>query len=223
MHCTEIRNLLDDYLDDLLDPSRRERLQAHLDACTDCREELNRRRDLQHRLRKLPIDGPAPGFAARAVHQARQKHRQRTRGFLTGFGTAAAAGLALWAAVGFWQPAEERQSPHIRAITLEVQAPRDIRLAFNVPEQYEQVRFHLELPPGVNLANRPGQREIVWQDRLEPGRNLLTLPLVAERDTEGELVARIEVQGIEKIFRIPVRAVSRGDGQALFIETRTPV
>lgn len=225
MHCTEAKNLLDDYLDNLLDQPRSEQLHAHLDTCTDCREELNLRRELQHRLRKLPVDGPTPGFAARAMHRARQKHHQRTRGFLAGFGTAAAAGLALWAAVGFWQPAEERQSPHIRTITLQVQEPRTISLAFNVPEQerYEQVRFRLELPPGVSVANRPGQREIVWQDRLEPGRNLLTLPLVAERDAHGELVARIEVQGVERIFRIPVRAVSRGDDQALSLETRTPV
>ena len=224
MHCTEAKNLLDDYLDDLLDQPRSEQLHAHLDACTACREELNLRRELQHRLRKLPIDGPSPGFAARAVHRARQKHHQRTRGFLTGFGTAAAAGLALWAAVGFWQPAEQRQSPHIQAITLQVQEPQTINLAFNVPEQerYEQVRFRLELPPGVTVADHPGQREIVWQDRLEPGRNLLILPLVAEQDAQGELVARIEVQGVEKIFRIPVRTVPRGDGQALSFETHTP-
>jgi len=224
MHCTEVKNLLDDYLDDLLDQPRSEQLRAHLDACTDCREALNRRRDLLHRLRKLPVDGPSPGFAARAMHRARQKHQQRTRGFLAGFGTAAAAGVALLAVVGAWQPAEQRQSPHIRAITLQVQEPRTIRLAFNVPdnERYDKVRFRLELPPGVTVAERPGERVIAWQDRLEPGRNLLTLPLVAEQEARGELVARITVQGVEKVFRIPVHTVTRTDQQVRSFRNATP-
>ena len=225
MHCTEARNLLDDHLDGMLDAQHDDALRNHLADCAACRDELAFRQDLQRRLQALPVDPPAPGFAARALQHARRRHAQRRRGFATGFGSAVAAGLALWAAVGFWQPGDNASAPRIQAITLQVQQPRTVSLAFNVPQQerFERVTFRIELPPGVSVADRPGQREIVWQDRLEPGRNLLTLPLVAEQDARGELVARIEVQGVEKIFRIPVRAVSRVDGQALSFETRTPV
>ncbi len=224
MHCTEAQHLLDDYLDGLLDPAHSEQLHAHLEDCAGCRDELLQRRDLQARLRRLPIDGPRPGFAARAVHRARQKHQQRTRGFVTGFGTAAAAGLALWVAVAFWQPVEQHQAARLQTITLQVKQPRTISLAFNVPEQkrYEQVHFRLQLPPGVAVADRPGEREIAWQDRLEPGRNLLTLPLVAESAARGDLVAQIEVQGVKKIFRIPVRTLTREPPHARISVTTTP-
>ncbi len=223
MHCTEVHNLLDDYLDGLLDQPHAELLHAHLDGCAACRDELLQRRDLLSRLRRLPVDGPAPGFAARAMHRARQKHAQRTRGFLTGFGSAVAAGLALWAAVGFWQPAEEtRSTPRVQTVTLQVQEVQTVSLAFNVPERLDRVRFRLELPPGVSLANRPGEREIVWQDRLEAGRNLLRLPLVAEQGAHGELVARIEVDGEQKVFRVPIRATAQGAWSAP-AATVTPV
>jgi len=212
MHCTEARNLLDDHLDGLLDQPHGEALAAHLQNCADCRRELADRQALLARLRELPLEAPAPGFAARALHRTRQKHAQRVRGFATGFGSAVAAGLALWVAAGFWHPTEEASTPHVQAITLNVQQPRTVNLAFNVPAQdrYEQVRFRLILPPGVSLAGRPGKREIAWEDRLEPGRNLLSLPLVAEPGTTGELIAQIEIQGVKKTFRIPVRATAQG-------------
>ncbi len=215
MHCTEAHNLLDDYLDGLLDQPHGDALAAHLANCADCRRELAERRALLARLRKLPLEEAAPGFAARAVHRIRERHAQRTRGFLTGFGSAVAAGVALWVAVGFWQPGEENALPPAQAITLQVQKTRTVSLAFNVPAQdrYEQVRFRIQLPPGVSLANRPEAREIAWTDRLEPGRNLLRLPLVAHTDAQGELIAQIEVQGVKKVFRIPVR-VSTGGGSA---------
>lgn len=212
MHCTEAQNLLDDHLDGLLDQPRDDALAAHLENCTACRHELAARKALITRLRRLPLEAPTAGFAARALHQARQKHAQRIRGFVTGFGSAVAAGVVLWVAVGFWHPAAERSTPPVQAITLQVKQPRTVNLAFNVPGQdrYDRVRFRILLPPGVSLANHPGEREIAWEDRLEPGRNLLSLPLVAEQGTTGELVAQIEVQGVKKTFRIPVRAGAQG-------------
>ncbi len=211
MHCTEAHNLLDDHLDGLLDQPHSDALADHLQVCTACRAELAERQALLARLHRLPLEAPAPGFAARALYRTRQKRAQHTRGFLTGFGSTVAAGVALWVAAGFWQPAAERTTPHVQSITLQVQQPRTVSLAFNVPQQdrYDRVRFRIILPPGVSLADRPGKREIAWQDRLEPGRNLLSLPLVAEPGTRGELIAQIEVQGKKKTFRIPVRAGTR--------------
>jgi len=214
MHCTEAHILIDDFLDRQLDSVRHEGLIHHLAECTDCQHELQQRRELLSRLRQLPVDGPAPGYAARALQRARQKHQQRRRIFLTGFGSALAAGLALLAVVVAWQPATETRQPGIRTITLQVEQVQTVNLAFNVPERFDLVHFQLELPAGVSLTNRPGERQISWQDRLEAGRNLLRLPLIARPGTAGELVARIVVDGEQKVFRIPLRTISKGAWRA---------
>jgi hypothetical protein len=205
MHCTEVHNLLEDYLDHQLEPVCRKHLVDHLDKCISCQDELRQRRKLLSRLRQLPLEAPAPDYAARALHRAQQKHQQRQRVFLTGFGSALAAGLALWAVVAFWQPFNDARVPGIRTVTLQIEQVQTMNLAFNVPERFDKVRFLLELPPGVTLANRPGEQTIAWEDRLEPGRNLLRLPLIAKQGAKGELVTRIEVDGKQKIFRIPIR------------------
>ncbi len=211
MHCTEVHTLLDDYLDGQLELAAREQLIDHLDDCRACEKELHQRRVLRSRLRQLPVDVPPPGYAAGALYRARQQHLQRRhRALLTGFGGALAASLALWAVVAFWQPVTETRGPGIHTITLQVEQVQTINLAFNVPERLDRVRFRLELPPGVALANRPGERAVTWQDRLEPGRNLLRLPLLAKAGAGGELVARIEVNGMQKTFRVPVRTPAPG-------------
>lgn len=210
MHCTEAHILIDDFLDHQLDSVRQECLLQHLDTCPDCQHELQQRRELLSRLRQLPVADPAPGYAARALQQAIQKFQHRRRIFLTGFGSALAASLALLAVLVTWQPAAEPRHPGIRTITLQVEQVQTVNLAFNVPERIDLVHFRLELPAGVSLTKRPGERQISWQDRLEAGRNLLRLPLIAKPGTAGELVARIVVDGEQKVFRIPLRTTAKG-------------
>jgi hypothetical protein len=60
------------------------------------------------------------------------------------------------------------------------------------------------LPAGVELAGFPGQREVSWETSLTAGRNLLPLKLIALTPVGGELLARLEHEDRERLFRLQV-------------------
>ncbi|MBQ2707368.1 MAG: zf-HC2 domain-containing protein [Clostridia bacterium] len=59
LSCEEARDLMFDYLDNNLTPSRTERLLAHLAACADCRAELDERREMLALIADVAEDPPA--------------------------------------------------------------------------------------------------------------------------------------------------------------------
>ncbi|MCG8409164.1 MAG: zf-HC2 domain-containing protein [Phycisphaerales bacterium] len=60
--CHKIREQLDDWLDELLDTARHERVEAHLKTCEECREVFQRYRTLSEDL--LRLSGTADRIAA---------------------------------------------------------------------------------------------------------------------------------------------------------------
>ena len=59
LSCEEARDLMFDYLDNNLTPSRTERLLAHLAACADCRAELDERREMLALIADVAEEPPA--------------------------------------------------------------------------------------------------------------------------------------------------------------------
>ena len=70
MNCEDIRERIDDYLDETLSPSEQKNYQAHLADCVDCREALQRESHLSEWLRN--------GFE-QAVGHATLDHVDRRR------------------------------------------------------------------------------------------------------------------------------------------------
>lgn len=83
------------YVDDALDATARAELEAHLDACATCREQVAAERDLRAGLRALPVPEPRPGFEAAVRRRLAAEGRTRRPWFL--LTAAALAALALWA------------------------------------------------------------------------------------------------------------------------------
>lgn len=211
MLCKQAKNAMDDYLDGYLDDDQAHDLVAHLSVCPDCQGELNQRRALASELRAIAVPAATPGFAQRALRHAGHEHRTRL-GFATGFGSAIAAGLLVWFAVGFWQPVGSPDEDALSVIALQVAQPQEVSLAFNVPYEIQDVTFRIQLPEGVELQGYPSQRELVWNDRLHKGRNVMNLNLIANQGADGELLAHINHGGEERVFRIPVTASMNGVG-----------
>ena len=59
LSCEEARDLMFDYLDNNLTPSRTERLLAHLSSCADCRAELDERREMLALIADVAEEPPA--------------------------------------------------------------------------------------------------------------------------------------------------------------------
>jgi predicted anti-sigma-YlaC factor YlaD len=215
MTCRRIENQLDDYLDrtpgdGTLGAEALTAIERHVADCRDCARLLERAASLKGALAALPVEGPRPGFfeeALAAAEGSRAATRKRIwRAWHVG---ALAAGLAAAAIVVLSTTNLEQIDPAapavgIAQVALAIEEAQTINLVFASEEALEGVSLTVDLPPGVELARYPGQERVRWSTRLQAGKNVLPLELVAHGGTGGELVATMRRDGKEKVFRVSI-------------------
>lgn len=163
---------------------------------------------LQALLKDYPVPEASEGFydqaLARAMHEG--SRRQRNRWIMTGFGSAVAAGIALWFVGGFFfnTPDMPATEPGIPGVTMTLQEPHTINLVFASASALDSAILTVTLPDGIELAGFPGQREISWQTSLNEGKNLLPLELIAVSPVGGEVLARLEHKDRNRTFRLRI-------------------
>jgi len=81
---------------------------------------------------------------------------------------------------------------------------RTINLIFSSATALDSATLTVSLPEGIELVGFPGRREISWETSLQAGKNLLPLKLIALTPTGGELLARLEHDDRNRIFRLHV-------------------
>jgi hypothetical protein len=159
-------------------------------------------------LRDYPVAEPSAGFYDRALARATHEgsRRQRNRWIMTGFGSAVAAGIVLWAIGGFLLTAPEVPQPEasIPGIALTLEEPRTINLVFSSKSALDGATLTVTLPEGLEMAGFPGQREVTWKTSLAEGKNLLPLELIALTPAGGEVLARLEHDNRNRTFRLRV-------------------
>ena len=164
--------------------------------------------ELLELLKDYPVPEAEAGFYDRALVRAVHKgsKRQRNRWMLAGFGSAIAAGLAVWIVTGLLMTAPQLTDaePTIPGVTIAMEQERTVRLVFASAEALDSATLTVSLPEGIELAGFPGQREITWETSLREGRNLLPLTLIALAPAGGELLARLEHKNRNRTFRLRV-------------------
>lgn len=164
--------------------------------------------EIQALLKDYPMPEASAVFydqaLARAMHEG--PRRQRRRWIMAGFGSAVAAGLALWFVGGFFfaTPVAPDADAGIPGITMTLEEPRTINLVFASETALDSALLTITLPDGIELAGFPGQREVAWQTSLSEGKNLLPLKLVAVSPVGGEVLARLEHNDRGRTFRLRV-------------------
>ncbi|MBT8090082.1 MAG: hypothetical protein KJO01_07725 [Gammaproteobacteria bacterium] len=164
--------------------------------------------EIQALLKDYPMPEASTAFydqaLARATHEG--SRRQRNRWIMTGFGSAVAAGLALWFVGGFFfaTPVAPDAEAVIPGITMTLQEPRTVNLVFASTSALDSALLTITLPVGIELAGFPGQREVAWQTSLKEGKNLLPLKLVAVSPVGGEVLARLEHNDRSRTFRLAI-------------------
>jgi len=140
----------------------------------------------------------------RATHEG--SRRQRNRWLMTGFGSAIAAGLALWMMGGFFLTTPElpQVDPTIPGITMTLAEPRTINLVFASAEPLNAATLTVQLPPGIEISGFPGQREVTWETSLTAGKNVLPLKLIATSPQGGEVFATLRHDDRGRTFRLRV-------------------
>lgn len=159
-------------------------------------------------LKDYPMPEATAGFYDRALVRATREgsRRQRNRWLVAGFGSAIAAGLALWLIGGFFLTTPNLAGPDagIPGVAMTLEEPRTINLVFASASALDAATLTVTLPEGIELVGFPGQREIAWQTSLVEGRNLLPLELIALTPAGGEVLARLEHESRDRTFRLRV-------------------
>jgi len=159
-------------------------------------------------LKDYPMANATAGFydqaLARATHEGTR--RQRNRWVVTGFGSAIAAGMALWLIGGFFLTTPNLPQPDtsIPGIAMTLEEPRTINLMFSSESAMASATLTVTLPDGIELAGFPGLREIAWETSLVEGKNYLPLELIALTPVGGEVLARIEHENRDRTFRLRI-------------------
>jgi hypothetical protein len=150
----------------------------------------------------------AAGFYDETLIKAARSgaRRQRNRWLMTGFGSAIAAGLAIWIMSGLLlntstMPQIDSQIPEV---TIALEEPMTVNLVFASASALDSAVLTVILPEGIELEGFPGQKEISWETSLAEGKNRLPLKLVALTPHGGELLARLKHNDRDREFRLRV-------------------
>jgi len=223
MNCSEIENILDDYLEHFpgegLDDAKAAAVALHIQGCLTCARELEQRQALRRDLQALAMPAPAAGFLEQAVANAaasaetsavrteqtvtrRQPFGTRLTSVVTGL--AAAMIGALLISTLLTSPEPRAPETTLQGIHLATNTVTPVKLAFSSETALEDARLTLSLPVGVELMGYDGRTDLSWNTDLEAGTNVLRLPLVGRMAASDVLVARLEHPSGAKTFRLPV-------------------
>ena len=165
-------------------------------------------RELRDLLKDYPMPEASAAYFDDALVKAARSgaRRQRNRWLLTGFGSALAAGLAIWfmAGVLMTTPDLPQADMPIPEVTIALEEPKTINLVFASATALDAAVLTVTLPDGIELAGFPGQKEITWETSLVAGKNRLPLKLIALTPAGGELLARLEHNDRDREFRLRV-------------------
>ncbi len=158
----------------------------------------------------MPVPEPRRGFTDRVLARAIAAGERERRGVLgpfgrseTWLGAAIGAAAAVFVTVIMLRPPVQPEPA--AAVTLAVDEARHIDVVIDAERTLDDVTIRLATTGAVELDGFENQREVAWQARLERGRNVLTLPVVARAAGRAELVAVVEHDGRSR--RIAVHLV----------------
>lgn len=209
MTCERITKHIDDFVDETLDDASAAELRHHVESCERCQQLVEREKALRSLLKdygNMAIPD-ATYFDAALVSAARDgRRRQHKRSWLTGFGSAVAAGLAIWVVSSAWFGAttDLPADSGIPVVTMALEEPRTVNLVFSSARAMDNATLTVTLPDGLEIAGFEGQREITWLTSLREGKNLLPLRLVATLPTNGVLMATLRHGDDDRTFRLRV-------------------
>lgn len=217
MHCTDIHTHIDDYLEQALSEADGQRFDAHMHTCEACQNSVQQAKSLQYALQNMPIEPTDNDFEQRILSKVHgQAQPQPNKRFLTEFTTtrfvaAMVASLAIWFAVSLFQPG--LTEPEAATLNLTLNTSHTVNLKFDAPHALQQVSMSIELPPHIALADYPGRKKLSWTTQFNKGANVLSLPIKAIAQGNGELIAQIKYGNKTKYFKITLNTHLNGAWQ----------
>ncbi|WP_303290365.1 anti-sigma factor [Marinobacter sp. SS5-14b] len=209
MSCSQIRSQLSDLVRNQLASGEAQQVRAHLEHCQSCARQAEIEAVLKDELTsRYAVPAASADFESRVLAAASGSGQGRKVHLAWGGAVAAALVLGLMLGRGMPDPEPQLASEPAPAELSDGPMPepvdRTVRLAFTAGEPLDDVTLTLALPPHVELSGLPGQHRVSWQVSLEQGDNVLALPLKILFPGAGELIAELDANGRQKVFRAVV-------------------
>jgi hypothetical protein len=157
----------------------------------------------------MPVPPPRPGFvddvlATAVTHSAPRPQRGVFARWETWMGAALGAAAAVLVTVFLMRPG----MPTIETgVMLAVDESRNIDVLIDSERTLEDATIRVAASGSVELDGLEDKRQVQWQTRLDRGRNVLSLPIVARSAGAAQLVAAIEHEG--RTRRVAVKMTVR--------------
>ena len=210
MKCRTAKNLMQDAIDGKLKGADTGFITAHLQECAACREDYRQTSNMLEMLRGIPVPPPSAGFADRVLSSATRAQPDtagsRIKYVTGGIAASLIAVFLLVSSLSEFGPA--RLDP---AIMLTENQITTIRVAIESPRVVEAIQVTIDVSDNLEIDGYGQQQAISWITRLEQGVNLIALPVNAVAAGDGEIVARVGLDGQEKIYRIRTRYQAAGN------------
>jgi hypothetical protein len=156
-------------------------------------------------LRRMPTPEPRAGFVERALARTVTPRRAtqaalpaRLRRFASRWESwaGAALGAAAAAAVTFMllRPVDSTTGPQAR-LALTLHETRVVDVLIDSERELKGATIRIAATGSIALDGFDDEQHVDWQADLEPGSNLLSLPVVARTAGKGQLIAVIEHDG----------------------------
>ena len=238
MNCQETQSHIDDYLDGVLSPTQIRSLTAHCEQCGECAESLAQSQRVRQLLVNALVPPPSAGFVDRALQQAVQQgaeqvtqqqagrthHDSHRQGFIKGFGSAIAAGLALWAVVSLFPAqqvtdtqtsgenlAQNVQNENENAISISLHESTSIKLAFHAAQAVQGATITISLSDNLEVVGYQNRQTLEWKTDLLAGDNVLTLPVKALSPIQGRIIAQVSHNKLQKSIELKLNVKNNSE------------
>lgn len=208
MNCGQYLSDINQYLDAELEPSAHAQFEAHGASCSDCSAALTRRRELRQSLKSIPVPPPEDGFLDSVAGQAIvETQRNETRFWLsTGIGGAVAASIVAWLVLVL--PAGMPGLDHsgdLETVTIALNTEKTFKVSFESERELLAASLTVQLPDGMEIVGYEGRNSVRWSTDIQPGTNILELPIIVRSGQGGPILAKIEHDGKEKAYIFAVK------------------
>jgi len=129
--------------------------------------------------------------------------------FIAGFSTAIAASLVLWFLSTLFI-VQQQTITGSDEMMISMNTTQSVRLMFESPSDLDQVTLSIDLPENIELSGYSGQSELSWITSFEKGKNILSLPVIAIEQGEGEIIAQLRYGNKVKVYHLKVKTVGEG-------------
>lgn len=205
MDCVDIQQQFDDLFDDGLSAEAHHLVDAHIQDCITCQQAFEKERSFRQLLRTYPVPSARPEFTARLITP--EKHQRPVKlwqGFAAGVASTAAASVLIFLMFSVWLSAPMTSNN----IELAVNEQRTINLVLNVTQDLPDATLSIVIPNHIELAGYPNQRSFIWQENLVAGNNVLSLPVVAIKAQQGQIVTTVKHGQDHKRFQFMLTVIS---------------